>query len=250
MESFRKFIQNVLIKGLIFFATCTFLLCAYQVSLAFYYTKKISYTNVPFKRHIPDAALKILFVGDSTALGTGAQNNTESVAGWFGKDFPNASIDNVSKNGLKISELVESFHPEDFGYHNLIVVQIGGNDILQFTPLKNIERDLKVILERAKFVANHVVVLHTGNVGLAPIFSWPMNLIYTKRARDFRALYMRIAQEEQAHYINLFTERKDDIFLEDIDKYYAPDYLHPSGEGYKIWYKTIRKTLDKANISL
>jgi len=42
----------------------------------------------------------------------------------------------------------------------------------------------------------------------------------------------------------LFKVAEEDIFLTDVDKYYASDYFHPSGDGYGIWYKDIKNKLN------
>ncbi len=121
------------------------------------------------------------------------------------------------------------------------MIQIGANDILWFTNLISIEKDLSIVIARAQAVADHVVLLHSGNIGLSPIFIWPFSWIYTQRSLAVRALCMR----SEAIYVDLFRERKDDLFFKDIPRYYAPDLLHPSGSGYHWWYERIRETLKK-----
>jgi len=226
------------------------MLLAFQAFRVYLHSGKVSYSNVPFQRNNPYALLKILFIGDSTALGTGAGDNTESVAGWFGQDFPSAHIINVSQNGKRLSALVQDFFPSLGERYNLVVMQIGGNDILRLTPLKNIERDLSIVIERAKMIADHVVILHSGNVGAAPIFCWPFNWLYAERSRMVRALYLDKAKATSVLYADLFAEREVDPFLKDISRFYSADYLHPSGQGYKIWYETICATLYKAKVKL
>ncbi len=206
---------------------------------------KVIYDQKPFIRHDPNASLHFLFIGDSTCVGTGAADPSQSVAGRFGQDFPQASIDNIGVNGRKLDGLIAAFNPSPTEHYNLVVVQIGGNDIMQLTSFAKIDREISIIIKRAKSVGRHVVILHSGNVGLGPIFIWPVSWVMTERARAMRALYMKKAKEEGVIYIDLFLERKDDLFLKDVDKYYSKDHLHPSGWGYKWWYDRIRATMDK-----
>jgi len=131
-----------------------------------------------------------------------------------------------------------------------VVIQIGGNDIMKFTPFRSIDRDVTIVIEDAKRIARHVVILHSGNVGLAPFFIWPIDWIMTERARAVRRIYMKKAREEDVLYVDLFTERGNDLFLKDIPKYYSLDHLHPSGEGYRWWYERIRATLNGAGVVL
>jgi lysophospholipase L1-like esterase len=240
--------MRILLSGIILVLAIGLILLGvqiYKIRLAashpLYFTQAFAHTN-------PQAKLKFLFVGDSTAMGTGAQSNAQSVAGWFGQDFPEAHIDSNAANGRRIAELEGKFPPYPGQIYDLIVIQIGANDILRFTDLKNVEQSLSHIIEKAKSIGQHVVILHSGNVGLAPIFIWPFDAIMTHRARQMRALYMKKAKEEHVLYVDLFTERNDDLFLKDIDKYYSADHLHPSGEGYHWWYQKIRWTLDQAGV--
>ena len=211
--------------------------------------RKVSQHQIPFERNNPQARLKILVLGDSTGVGTGAPSNTESVAGWFGQDFPEAHIRNISVNGEKLSGLLKNF-PTERAYYDLVILQIGANDIVHLTSFKNIEKNIATAIDRAKLIGDHVVIMHSGDVGLAPIFSWPLGRLFTARTRVVRNIYMKMAKEKGALYVNLFQERKDDLFLTDIDKYYAADHFHPSGQGYRFWYEEIRKTLKDNGVEL
>lgn len=213
-------------------------------------TKGVSYESVPFNRNLQEPDLKFLFLGDSTAVGTGAANNQQSVAGYFAQDFQYAQVTNIGQNGKRIHELLAEIKDRTFDRYDLVVIQIGANDILKLTPYKNIEQDLSEIIQKAKTLGRHVVILHSGNVGIAPIFVWPVNQIMTERSRKVRDIYIRQAQELGVMYVDLFSERKDDLFLKDIAKYYSPDYLHPSGDGYRWWYERIRQTMQKAGVML
>ncbi len=218
--------------------------------LMIFFMGKASYNNVSFQRKPLNANMKILFLGDSTAVGTGTKDGSDSVAGWFAKDFPNAQIDNYSRNGLKIKDLLREFHPDFNQHYQLAVVQIGANDILKFTDFKNVDQDVSELMGRVKLLADHVVFLHSGNVGAAPIFIWPLSEIYAGRSRAMREIYIKNAKEKDVLYVNLYQDRREDLFLQDVDKYYSPDHLHPNGNGYKWWYDNIRKTLNEAQIKL
>lgn len=48
----------------------------------------------PLQRSLAQPALRLLIVGDSTAVGTGASAQRASVAGLLGQQFPGLQIDN------------------------------------------------------------------------------------------------------------------------------------------------------------
>ena len=188
---------------------------------------------------------RILVAGDSTAVGTGASPDG-SVAGRFGSEFPRASIRNVSTNGWKTADLLAAF-PEG-GSFDLIVLQIGANDIIRGTPEQAFEASLGALFAKAKASSPNVVALHSGNIGLAPMFRWPASSILAARTRKYREAYMRIAAEHGVVYVDLYDEREDDVMSKDIAKYYAADLLHLTNNGYGVWYGEIRETMDAAGM--
>jgi len=218
--------------------------------------KKLARSTVAFQRLLPGARMRILIAGDSTAVGTGAARPEESVAGLFGRDNPDAEIVNVSGNGKRVGELlnelavkVRPFHRQgrtlDALTFQLIVLQIGANDIVYLTPLSQLRSDLNALLIRARELSPTVLVLHSGNIGAAPLFPWPLSAFYTARTREVRSLYQELAAQNDAHYVDLFRERGADVFLRDPVQYYASDLYHPSSAGYALWYRRIREVLDK-----
>ena len=231
-------------------AAAALMLAGAQIWVISQHIRKMTYDSKPYIRHLPSARSRFFFMGDSTAVGTGAPDNTQSVAGYFGQDFPGAEIDNDSFNGRKVNELAARFPKIQGPAYDLVVVQIGANDIMKFTPFRDIDSGITAVIKDAKRIGRHVVILHSGNVGLAPVFIWPFDWIMTQRARAVRRLYMDKARECGVLYVDLFTERGNDLFLTDIPKFYSKDHLHPSGEGYRWWYQQIRATLSGAGVVL
>ena len=241
-----KFTIFILIGAAAIFLAAEFL----RTFLLLQKSRDLLKTPEPFQRINPDARIKILFLGDSTAVGTGAADPRDSVAGRFGKDYPGAHIVNLGENGNRVKNLAKEFNSEAYQNFNLIVIQAGGNDILRFTPLKQIKNDLDALLKNARQASGQVIVLHSGNIGLAPFFPRPFGWIWSYRTRQVRELYMRVAKENGAVYVDLYTERENDPFFQDVKKFYAPDFLHASGEGYGIWYEKIRDAMRSAMIQI
>ena len=202
-----------------------------------------AYTQTPV-----NSTMKFLVIGDSTAVGSGGSYG-ESVAGYLGRDFPQATVVNDSRNGMKIDEFLTRLQARKDEHYDLIVFQIGGNDIVRLTPTTDIENRLEQALTLTDTMASTTIVICSGNVGLAPTFKWPLSLLYEVRSKDVFKRYAQTTRKHpQSHYIDLYKNREDDIFLTDISKYYAPDYFHPSGAGYAVWYDEVRKELVRLEI--
>lgn len=194
---------------------------------------------------------RILVLGDSTAVGTGTQDPRGSVAGRFGQDYPNAEIVNLSINGLEAAQLDANFPSYPAKYFDLVLLQIGANDVIQRTPLPEFASSLESIFKKANHIGTNVVALHGGNIGLAPIFSaWPINRYFRFKSLQLRSVYKDIAAQHNVLYIDLFQKEKDDVFIRDIQKFYAADGIHLTEAGYGQWYERIRSEMEDALMRL
>ena len=215
---------------------------------------KLAEATRPFDRVREGASLRFLVIGDSTAMGVGASDPLESTAGRLAADFPAAAIENISGNGYRLHHVVDliqqpRFRPGDDPF-DLILIQLGGNDIIRFTDRADLRADLRTILGWAEVYGENTLILHSGNIGLAPFFPWPLGPVLTDRTRQVRQIYLEEApQFSGVYYVDLFTEKEEDPFAPNLATYYAEDMLHLSGEGYGVWYEKIRETMDNAGIS-
>ncbi len=214
-----------------------------QAVTIFWATRGMDYSLGSFQQQNEHPTLKIIFLGDSTAVGVGSQSPQTSTAGWFAKDFPEALIDNISQSGLRLAGLHNKLKEIKRDDYDLAVLQIGANDIMRLTPLTSIDREVRSILAFLKNKARTIVILHSGDVGTATIFIWPFNRILSQRSYQVREIYKKATRDFGASYVDLIQYNSDRLFIDDQKKYYAPDHLHLSGDGYFIWYQAIRFTL-------
>lgn len=207
--------------------------------------RELAEKTKPFMRGQSDARIKILIIGDSTAVGTGARVPEESIAGLVAITFPETEITNLGVNGAKTHELIsrlESIRPQQF---DLIMIHIGGNDIVRFTNLDELSSNIATVLKLATSKARFVTLTTTGNVGTAQLLPYGTRWLFEARTRKVRTLFMASAAEHHVDYIDLFREKDKDPFARDPHTYYAADIFHPSSIGYKDWYTLIEPTLKR-----
>ncbi len=195
----------------------------------------------PFERRNEAGTPRILILGDSTGVGTGA-DPVSSIAGRFGKDFPNAFVQNESRNGWKVADAVQNFPSIPEKSVDIILLQIGANDILRGTPLAAFSVSLDELFKKSTTAGRKVFALHSGNVGLAPFFPWPLTRIMRARTLRYRSEYQRIAALNGVTYVDLYHEAANDPF-QGKHEFYADDLLHLSASGYEVWYQAIRATM-------
>ncbi len=185
----------------------------------------------------------VIFVaGDSTAYGTGASKAAYSVAGQLGAAFPEYTVTTDAVNGRLIAELIPVLTKRaEEPVVDLLLIQIGGNDVLRSRPIAAIEADIRAVLALAKTQARHVVFMSTGNIGAAPYFATTGVPDQTLEAqtRAARAVYQQVSAELGVDYVDLFIEPADDPFLQEAGVYMASDGLHPSDAGYAAWFKSL-----------
>lgn len=190
---------------------------------------------------------KVLFIGDSTAVGTGASDARESTAGRYGALYPAATVVNKGRNGMRTSELAQKLDEVEDGAFDLVVLQIGGNDIVYFTDFGELETSLDTVLQKAqtklKDASGKVILLSCGDVGAAPFFPRVVAPLWSRRTRQVRVIFLKAAEKYGARYVDLYVDKEHDVFRQDPKRYYAADSFHPSSEGYRVWFEEIQKAL-------
>jgi lysophospholipase L1-like esterase len=198
----------------------------------------------PYERIKADEKFRILVLGDSTAYGTGAKYSTDTTAGRLASQYPDAEVVNHSVNGLKIIGLESILKDIDENERfDIVLIQIGANDIIRLTPMEDIEIGIGKILERSKKFGGKVIVLHSGDIGEAEFFPWYLQLILSKRSHDVREIYRKVSQLHGSYYVDLIDSPISGKMRNDPQKYYSNDLLHLSGEGYGLWFSEIVKKL-------
>ena len=229
-----------LIFVLIILVCLYFVANSVQLGIRIYRGMKLADASSAYEVNDQQARKRILIVGDSTGVGTGAEDPADSIAGRIASEFPYVVIVNKSADGARAQDVLEQLYSlEDNGF-DLVLVQAGGNDILRFTDLNTLKNTTAEILHTAYQVAPEVIFMSTENVGSSPAFFPPVSWIYTDRTRKVRSVFLLISREKGVEYVDLFREREEDPFLDDPKRYFAADLLHPGSDGYGIWYEELR----------
>lgn len=191
---------------------------------------------------------RVLFVGDSVAVGCGATRPEDSIEGLIAQDFPDVTIVNRARNGARTAEAIAQLEAEGDAKYDLILITVGTNDILKRTAFETLPAQIDTVLQEARQRSDCVICTTSPNIGLVPMFFAPLSWWLTLRSRQLRDLFAEAANQHGAHYVNFFHPRSTDPFLREAQRYYAPDRVHPSTDCYRYVYSTLRAATPLARV--
>lgn len=201
-------------------------------------------TNTTPYTQVGSSGKQFLVIGDSTAVGVGATNPSESIAGRIGQDYPTVSIKNLGVSGAKTNEIVPTLVALKDESFDFILIQIGGNDIVRFTNLSELKNSINNVIIEAKKHSDTVILMTSGNVGTAKLLPIGTRFLFTKRTEAVRETFMSSSKINGVEYVDLYRATKDDPFAKDPEIFYAKDSFHPSSKGYADWYTFLKRTMD------
>jgi lysophospholipase L1-like esterase len=215
-----------------------------------YHSTKVSKgliaSAVAYEQHPLHPMMHILVAGDSTAVGVGATDIHQTTAGRLGQQYPQADITNIGVSGYQLKDVMPLLQAQQKAgqHYDLILLQIGANDVTRLTPKKTIASEVATIFALCNTMSPKTIVLTAGNMGLSQVFRWPLSTLMTNRSLVVRSIFITTAAEYSTiHYISLFEDKAHDPFEKDVLRYYAPDHFHLTNDGYGIWYGDIKKLL-------
>lgn len=193
----------------------------------------------PFQHNPSNATLRLLIVGDSTGVGTGASVAQNSLAGLLAQAFPRLAIDNRAQDGATFEGVVQQLQRNN-GPFDAVLIQAGGNDVIRLRGDDAMRADIERAIALAAQRSDHVLVMPAGNVGNAPFFFAPVSSLMTRRAERLHGYVKAAAQQHGAVYVNLFKDEANDPFANNPGLH-ASDGLHPSDAGYRIWFDELTR---------
>lgn len=197
--------------------------------------RELAAASRAIQAHPAQARLRLLVVGDSTAVGTGASTPERSVAGRLAAAMPDLAIDNLGENGARFADVVAQLERAPARRYDVVLVMAGGNDVIRLTDEAALRDDIDRVAALAKSRGSRVVLFPCGNVGNAPFFVRPFAWWMRARSIVLHALVRESADRHDAAYVSVYRERADDPFAREPGRYHAADGLHPGDEGYALW---------------
>jgi lysophospholipase L1-like esterase len=193
--------------------------------------------------------LEVAVIGDSTAIGQGADSVKNSFSYQyldnFAKNNRQIEYSNFAVSGSRIDQVLESQVNKIPKTVDLIFISVGANDVTAIFSENQFEDKVKQLIQKLKNFNALVVWLSIPDFITVPILLPPLNYFLSLRAKTFNAIIKTfIIQEKDFVYIDIYNETRQE-FKNNPKTMFSKDKYHPSKDGYKLWAEIINKTILK-----
>lgn len=198
----------------------------------------------------PGEPLRLLFAGESTAVGVGVLHRDDSLVGHFSRELAARSgraVDwrLVGHNGATVAELLEKIAAMPAGPQDLVLLAIGANDAKSLRSPRQWRRDLQRLAQmlREKTAGAPIWMSSMPPMGLFPALPQPLRWFMGVQAR-------RLDLTTQAFCRDSTGLRHVEADLRPFaDELFASDGFHPSGAGYARWAARMAGAIDAGALS-
>lgn len=206
----------------------------------------------PYIRVLEDASSHILVLGDSTMYGAGTKDPERTVGGLLAAKYPKASIETLAVNGARVKDLHAQLGGKLYQQYDLILIGIGGNDIVRMSRYSALQRELVGILNETNTISSRVVLCHCVNIGNIGFFLFPLNHLYDYRTRRLSELYKQIvAKLQNVTYVNFYRPLHDDHYDKTTRKHFlADDGFHSNDYANEYFFDLIWQDVKKSKSEL
>ncbi len=221
------------------------LLAAYLIvaSIVFYRKVQVSKTLIekaePFALSSSDMRVTLLVLGDSTAVGVGADAPQDTVPGLLAQKIGATYVENRAVSGARLKDIPGQIAASSVSSFDTALLMVGGNDIIRFAGSDRTADELSHALDALQEKGGRVYVMSAGNVGSATLFPWFIRPFHTSLNLRYHDVFARVAAAHGATYVNLYSPPEEDPFVKQPETYLAKDGLHPSSEGYALWFSRL-----------
>ena len=205
-------------------------------------SKRIMKKSVRFENLSDDFSKTLLVLGDSTGAGVGADSPLDTVAGRLSAYIQATYVENHAVSGAAVGDLPSQIAEVMREDYDVILIHIGGNDMIPFRAAKETAAQLSAILMTLPSAKN-TYLMSCGNLGGATIFPLFIRPFHTMLNHAYHREFQKVCDTAGIIYINLYHPADRDPFIKDPKTYLAHDGLHPSSEGYELWFNDLKKFL-------
>jgi len=191
-------------------------------------------------------ALRMVWLGDSTAAGVGASDAAHAIPGRVAAalDRP-VDVTSLAVSGDRVADVVADQLPELAALRpDVVLVSIGANDVVHLTSRADFRSGYDQLVAAIPDGAL-LVLLGVPDMGAPPRYLQPLRGIASFRGRQLDGVSVDVARDNDAVYVDIAGETGPTT-RSDTDRYLAADRYHPSDDGYALWADAVVDQLEPA----
>jgi len=203
-----------------------------------------------------DAPLHVVWLGDSTSTGVGAEAFTESMAWRVAEGLTDGPVllTVLGRSGDQVHEVLDEQLPElpDVllpGADHVVLVSIGANDVTALTRRPTFEARYLDLVDGIEAVLadegvdGRLVLVGIPDIGTAPRLLPPLRQVAGFRGGQLDDEIATVARRRGVHHVDL-ADRTSRTFSRDPDRYFSADEYHPSSDGHEVWADAVLASLE------
>ncbi|WEV76238.1 GDSL-type esterase/lipase family protein [Bifidobacterium sp. ESL0800] len=181
--------------------------------------------------------LIICAIGDSMIAGCGTQDQQEGLTPDIAQGFADELQRDVAweahgKLGAtmrrvryrQLAEVLKAGKKFD-----ILLICAGSNDIMANRTLDEWRDDLGAVLDEAKPLSEHIVVLSPGQMQHEPSLGRALRRAILREMDEQAAVSKQVCAAHHATYVDMIHENVH----ADAPDFFSPDHFHPSAQGYR-----------------
>jgi lysophospholipase L1-like esterase len=189
--------------------------------------------------------LRVLFVGESTAVGVGVTHRDESLVGHFSRGLARQRRRAVhwrllGHNGATVAELLPKIAAMPAEACDLVLLAIGANDAKALRSPRQWRADLRALVQALQHKTGRarICISAMPPMGQFPALPQPLRWLMGVQARRLDLVTQALCRAggEVRHVVVDFGLFRPELF--------ASDGFHPSGAGYARWAACLQRTLE------
>jgi lysophospholipase L1-like esterase len=195
--------------------------------------------------------LRLVLLGDSTALGVGVERVNETVGGQLAHllaEAPGArrvELSSVAVARSRSADLATQVARALVGARpDIAVILVGGNDALHFGGIADAAGELAAAVRRLRTAGVAVVVGTCPDLGAARAFALPLRQIVGWQGRRLARAQADAVHAADGMPVDL-AGQTGAVFRADASTY-CHDGYHPSADGYRVWAHALLPAVSEA----
>lgn len=194
--------------------------------------------------------LRYLVLGDSTAVAVGGsyeQGLAVETAKHLAQGGRRVELTNVAVSGARLQDvLTEQIPRADLAAADLVLLDVGANDVTHLTLSSSIERDFERIVTTLlrRNCGMKIVVTGSPDMSTPPRIPRLLRGLTGRRSRALNRIAQRIVRQHELTFAPI-AERTGPLFARDRTLFSA-DRFHPNDRGYATWIPVLKDAIDQA----